>query len=258
MRDDVVFATMTLARTAAEEESLVRALGRLAAHGRPVFVADGGSAPQFVETLAALPSCCVCASAFGPGLVGQIRTAVDKALQASARLICYTEPDKLHFFDTAIGSFLARVDAGGSFGVALAARMPAAFETFPPMQKYAERAINDLTSEVLGIAGDYSYGPFVMSREVAHAVARLSDDIGWGWRHFAFVTARRLRQSIALHPGPFDCPLDQRIENVSERLHRVRQLEQNSRGLLLALEAPERPDGRDGPEVREPREGRIY
>ena len=90
--------------------------------------------------------------------------------------------------------------------------------------------------EVVGVSGDYSYGPFIMSPAVARTVVeRCADDLGWGWRHFAFVSARQLRLTLTLYRGDFECPLDQRIDDPAERLHRVRQLEQNSRGLLAAV-----------------------
>ena len=45
------------------------------------------------------------------------------------------------------------------------------------------------------------------------------------------------RFRIVLVPGDFECPLNQREEDQAERLHRVRQLEQNCRGLAAAFDA---------------------
>jgi NAD(P)H-dependent flavin oxidoreductase YrpB (nitropropane dioxygenase family) len=44
-------ATMTLARTAREEERLAHALQLLAAHRVPVYVTDGGSPESFIARL---------------------------------------------------------------------------------------------------------------------------------------------------------------------------------------------------------------
>jgi hypothetical protein len=237
MRPDVVFATMALARTQPEAALLARALEELARFGRPVVVADGGSAPELLTRLATVRNIDVRNARFGSGLVSQIRTAIDGALATGHRIVCYTEPDKLDFFRTGIERFLDDVQADRPFGVALAARSARSFETFPPLQQYTERAINDLVGEVIGQHGDYSYGPFAMSREVAREVVALEQDPGWGWRHYAFVTARDLGQTVVLHSGEFECPIDQRTEDARERMHRVRQLEQNTRGLLLAVGA---------------------
>jgi hypothetical protein len=242
VRADVVFATMTLARTATESDLLVRALESLARFNRPIMVADGGSSPAFVHRISALaPTIEVLGSRFGGGLVGQIRTALDAALGTGHPIICYTEPDKLDFFGHGVEPFIDSVRPDASFGAVVAGRTAAAFDTFPQLQQYTERAINDLVAEVVGIPGDYSYGPFAMAPELAQRVVELSEDVGWGWRHYAFATARRLGRSVALHRGDFACPADQRSEDATERWHRVRQLEQNSRGLLLARR--DRPDG---------------
>jgi hypothetical protein len=230
----IVFATMTLARTASEADLLVRALAALSTFGQPIVVADGGSEPQFIDRIAGVPHCQLRTPASG-GLVSQIRSALEGALAAGRPIICYTEPDKLEFFKSGLAAFLAAIDADRSFGVALAARMPAAFATFPRFQQYAERAINDLVGDVTGVAGDYSYGPFAMDPEVARLVTALDADVGWGWRHYASVAAHHLGRTVALHPGDHVCPPDQRDDDAAERLHRLRQLEQNSRGLLLAL-----------------------
>lgn len=232
MRPDVVFATMTLARTPADTALLAAAIAELARFGRPIVVADGGSSPELLQRLAELRGVQVAGSRFGAGLVAQIRTAIDGALATGLPLICYTEPDKLDFFRNGIERFVNDVQAGARFGVALAARSPRAFDTFPPLQRYTEQAINDLVGDVVGQPGDYSYGPFAMSREIGRSVASLDDDLGWGWRHYAFVAARQMGHSVAFHPGDFECPVEQRTEDAAERLHRVRQLEQNARGLL--------------------------
>jgi hypothetical protein len=231
----VAFVTMTLARTDAEADLLVASLERLAAFDRPVFVTDGGSMGGFTDRLCGIRGVRLGTSTFGPGLVGQIRTGMHAAQQAGVPIVCYTEPDKLEFFSTGLAPFLESAGANAPVGLALAAREPAAFGTFPPLQRYAERVINDLVGEVTHVPGDYSYGPFVMDAALAPFVVDLTDDVGWGWRHYLFARAFRRGHRVTLHEGAFACPEAQRTEDRGEQLHRLRQLEQNSRGLLLAL-----------------------
>ena len=225
---------MTLARTADEAALLLRSLEQLAAFDRQVIVTDGGAESAFRERLAALPGVIVNRPVFGPGLLAQIRTSMQAAYAAGVPRIFYTEPDKLAFFETGLGSMVDGLEGADRSGVHLAARTDAAFSTFPAIQRHTEQTINELTAQVVGIRGDYSYGPFVMPAALAPCIIALDEDVGWGWRHFAFVRARQLGMAVTLHQGPYECPPEQRVETQAERLHRVAQLDQNSRGLLLA------------------------
>jgi hypothetical protein len=238
VRTDVVFATMTLARSTGEGVLLARSLERLASYGRPVVAADGGSTPEALARLSSLRGVEVMASRGASGLVGQIQTSLGAAARHGTPFVCYTEPDKEAFFTSGLAPFLDAAPRDPDVGVVIAARSPASFDTFPPLQQYTEQAINDLVGEVVGIRGDYSYGPFVMSARVVPHVLALGLDVGWGWRHFAFVTAHRLGLRVVVAPGHYDCPADQRDENDADRMHRVKQLEQNSRGLSAAIDQP--------------------
>ena len=51
-----------------------------------------------------------------------------------------------------------------------------------------------------------------------------------------FAAAARAGYRIGHVVGDYPCPPDQREENDVERLHRVRQLQQNIHGLLLGME----------------------
>jgi hypothetical protein len=65
-------------------------------------------------------------------------------------------------------------------------------------------------------------------------VLSIADDAGWGWRPFVFALAARMGLGVTLLEGDYLCPPDQRGEDAGERLHRIRQLQQNVRGLILA------------------------
>jgi hypothetical protein len=60
------------------------------------------------------------------------------------------------------------------------------------------------------------------------------DNIGWGWRPFLFAIANRLGFEIKSFEGDFSCPPDQREDNSTERIYRMKQLTQNINGLIQA------------------------
>jgi hypothetical protein len=228
----VIAATMTRAETAGQAALLERALRRLA-DGRGVAVADGGSSDAFLAALDALPGVTRVASD-GAGLVGQIKGSLQFALKSGAASILYTEPDKEDFFARGLDGFLRAAAGVEGAGVVLAARSAASYATFPEMQRYTEGVINTLCGHYTGVAGDYSYGPFLIDRRLVPHVLSMADDAGWGWRPFVFALAARLGLPVTLLEGDYPCPPDQRAEDASERLHRIRQLQQNLRGLVLA------------------------
>jgi hypothetical protein len=231
----IAVATMTLARTAAEEALLEHSLRELAHRGWPVVVTDGGSADEFLSRLCAMPGVRV-QRAFG--LVAQITASITGALGSGAAFVLYTEPDKIAFFAEHIEDFAARSRQVGPQAVCLAARSAAAFSTYPPHQQTTEATINGRCRETFGLSGDYSYGPVVMPRELAARLADVPERLGWGWRHFAFAVAHRLGYSLAMVEGLYECPLDQRCEDAADRAHRDRQLRDNLEGLRLGSATP--------------------
>lgn len=231
-------ATVTLVRAPGEELILRAALTSLAASGLPICVADGGSDPAFTAFLATLDNVNL-AEPRGPGLVGQVAAAVEGASAAGAEYVLYTESDKQGFFETGLEAFLRSASPlTHPPSLVLAARTPASFETYPGVQRHTEGMINDLCGESFGVAGDYSYGPFVMHRSLVPWVARIAPDLGWGWRHFIFAVAHRLGHRVVHVTGEFACPEDQRAEDDRERLHRLKQLDQNVSGLQAGLAVP--------------------
>jgi hypothetical protein len=227
-------ATMTLARTPAEQALLERALRRLADGRRLVAVADGGSGPTFVDAIGALPATRVVSADGRPGLLAQMKASLRAAFDTGSRAILYTEPDKEEFFRDGLDSFLRAAAAIADAGVVLAARSAPSYATFPDTQRYTESVVNTLCGEYTGVPGDYSYGPFVVDRQLIPHVLAMTEDIGWGWRPFVFALTRRVGLRVDLIEGDYVCPPAQRVEGAAERLHRIKQLEQNLRGLLLS------------------------
>jgi hypothetical protein len=233
----LAIATVTLARDPDEERLLRDSMTTLAEVGVPVIVADGGSGAAFVEFLRSLPRVTVTAPA-EKGLVGQVRGSLARCSQLDAELILYTEADKRQFFAKDVRWFIERAAAVEGAGIAVAGRSEASFETFPPLQRYTEGSINRLCGEFLGGNGDYSYGPFLLHRDLAPHVDRVDAELGWGWRHFLFSVCHRLGRRIVHVNGDFSCPEEQRVETRAERLHRLRQLGQNVNGLLAGMTTP--------------------
>lgn len=228
---------MTLVREPGDAAVLESGLAGLTALGRPVFATDGSADPAFAARARAMPGLRLGRAAEGRGLVAQVQASIAAAVRAGVDFICYTEPDKLAFFRGGLARLLDAVPMPDDVGIVLASRTPRAFETFPPCQRAAERAINELTGQFVGTPGDYSYGPFVMRAELAAAALAAPGELGWGWRHFVFGTVSRLGFGVRHVVGDFSCPEDQRFEDQAERLHRLRQLEQNSRGLQWSQDA---------------------
>jgi hypothetical protein len=227
---DVVVATVTWARSDDEAECLLRSLDSLRRVGLHVVVADRGGHPQFLRRLASLHGLAV-SVAPAPGLVAQVQDAMARAGTLGTRFILYTEPDKLLFFETGLRDFLARAPAGDDIGAVLAARSAESLGTFPRVQRYTERVFNILAAEQIGTSGDYCYGPFLMHHTLLAAVTGLPHHLGWGWRPATLVAARRRAHRIVHLEGDYDCPPDQRHENETERIYRIRQLSENLLGL---------------------------
>lgn len=225
---------MTLARDAQEAELLRDALGLLAQLGVPVAVADGGSPETFVRFLAKQPRVHV-AHPRRQGLVGQIAASLQEAAEFDTAFVLYTESDKHVFFRDHVNDFVRRAPAGADVGIVVASRSPAGFATFPPLQRRTEATINDLTGDVVGHPGDYSYGPFLVHRALVPYLDRVPAEIGWGWRHFLFAIAHRVGYRVATIEGEYSCPPAQGAGDATERVHRLKQLAQNVQGLVLGL-----------------------
>jgi hypothetical protein len=230
-------ATITRARSETEEDLLELCLARLAEHRWPVFVTDRGSRDAFIRRLRHLDGIQVAISSSGD-LTKQIDRSISDALSRRTPFILYTEPDKQDFFEHHLTDFVVRALHGSSRAVALASRTPAAYRTFPPHQQATEAVINASCDEAFSRAGDYSYGPFIMPRDVARQLSVLPDEIGWGWRHMAFGGAHRIGYDLSMVEGEYECPHAQRAENVVDRDYRDRQLAQNLQGLHMGLTVP--------------------
>jgi hypothetical protein len=227
----VAVATITWTRSPSEEQLLRRSLRLLAETGLPVAVTDRGASPGFAQFLRGLPSFSVAAPS-GEGLVGQVQAGLARAFSFGRPFILYVEPDKEFFFEHRMNEFLQLAPEHSEIGVVLAARSAGSFQTFPPMQRYTEGVINHLCGERIGVAGDYSYGPFLMNTALLPHVAGLEAGLGWGWRHSTFLAARRQRFRVIHVTGDYPCPPVQCGEDETERTLRLRQLSQNILGLL--------------------------
>lgn len=236
-KKQVSIATITWARDAAEDELLRAALTSLAALEIPVFIADGGSGPAFTTFLQSFPHFTLVHPA-GRGLWAQAQASLRAAYAAQSPYICYTEPDKGAFFREGLAQFLRAACRQHPPGVVLAARSAAGFATFPAFQQATETAINHCCAEVVGLAVDYTYGPFLLQRELVAYLDLATEDLGWGWRPFLFGLAQRLGYPVSAREGDYTCPPDQQADSRPERLYRMRQLSQNIQGLVLAATVP--------------------
>jgi hypothetical protein len=235
---DISIVTMSWARDAQEDSLLRESLSELAALNLPVFVTDGGSGETFVDYLRGLPRFNV----FEPearGLWPQVRRSLRAAYEADAAtdFILYTEPDKKDFFREGLRDLISEANAGERAGVVLAARTSESFATFPAFQRHTETTINVCCAEVVGERFDFTYGPFLLDRRLVPHLLGAPDDIGWGWRPYAFGIASRLGLRVESLEKAAACPAEQREESRAERMYRIRQLSQSLEGLLLSTTA---------------------
>ena len=223
--------TMSWARLPEEEASLLRSLSRLARCGYPVAVADRGTRPHFTNALREIPGVrVVVPTAVGPA--GQMKASVSVASTFGTRYLLYVEPDKEDFFANRLRDFVERAPDEDDVGIVLASRSTDSLATFPPMQQYTETVANHLCANVLGTIGDYTYGPFLMHRNLLPHMAVVDAELGWGWRPSVFAAARRQALRLVHVVGDHPCPADQRNENDDDCRHRMRQLSENIMGLL--------------------------
>ncbi len=210
------------------------ALNELCKLGFPVFVADAGSVPKFLNAVADLPG--VQLRVEGKNLVQQVKGSIQRAITAGHRFILYTEPDKKEFFEHGAAAFIAEAMAKKA-AVCMAARDEQSFATFPEGQRSTEAAFNSLASFFLGSLPDQLYGPLVFdARAVSAFIAHAPDELGWGWRTYVIARAVRAQLTVIGHVGGFPCPHSQRMEDdEGSRQYRLHQLSQNIDGLRQGL-----------------------
>jgi hypothetical protein len=230
-RQNISIATISLVRDEQEEQLLRSSLTQLAALDIPVFITDGGSPSGFLDFLRSFPHFIVLQ---GKGLWPQAKASIVSAYQSGTAFIMYTEPDKLDFFRQFLPDMLSQAGNDEQTGVLLASRSDTGFATFPSFQRMTETTINNCCEEITGKAFDYTYGPFLLNRQLVPYLNLIQEDIGWGWRPFAFGLAHRLGLRLESFAGNFTCPPDQRQDNSKERIYRMRQLTQNIQGLVMS------------------------
>ncbi|QHT70023.1 hypothetical protein GXP67_26945 [Rhodocytophaga rosea] len=230
---NLVIATITLARNATEEKLLIESLTQLARLNIQVFITDGGSSGSFLQFLRSVPHFFL-STAQVKGVWAQAKNSLLEASQADSDFILYTEPDKLLFFTQFLPTFITQPLHKEHTGVILASRSESGFATFPAFQQMSERAINNCCKEIIKLACDYTYGPFILNKKAVPYLHRVQEDIGWGFRPYLFGIARRLTLSIESYEGDFTCPDEQTTDSATERIYRMRQLSQNIQGLVLS------------------------
>jgi hypothetical protein len=232
-KDQLAIATITLARNEEEETLLMKALSTLAECGVTTYITDGGSTENFTSFLKTFPNFKLSDTTIA-GVFAQVRNSLKDAYDSKSPFILYTEPDKFDFFATSLNRWVAEISVGTQTGIINAARTDYAFRTFPAFQQMTETTINNCCAEITGVSADFTYGPFLMNRDVVPHLKQVTQDIGWGWRPYIFNIAKRLGLTIYPYTGDFVCPSDQRNDDTAERIYRMRQLKENIDGIMLS------------------------
>lgn len=229
----ITIATITLARNEEEERALTEALQQLALLNLPVVIADGGSLPSFLQFINNVPQFTVLPHKVS-GVWAQAKASVEAAFATTASFILYTEPDKTAFFKTGLLKMLRAVEVTETTGIIMASRSTKGFATFSSFQQMTETTINNCCAEVIGKDLDYCYGPFLFNRKLVPYLNAVKEDISWGWRPYMFGMAHRSGYAVDAYKGEFVCPPMQHEDDLKERIYRMKQLEQNIRGLVLS------------------------
>ncbi|MDO1448653.1 hypothetical protein Q0590_20420 [Rhodocytophaga aerolata] len=234
-KNQLAIATISWARTEAEEKLLQASLQQLAECQVPVYITDGGSSPGFLDFLHSIPQFIVL-QAEAKGVWAQARTSLLAAYEAGSAYLFYTEPDKLDFFRHGLPPIFSQLPNTDTVGIRLASRSAEAFASFPPFQQLTETTINACCAEVTGKAFEYTYGPFLINRNLVPYLKFVEEDIGWGWRPYMFGITQRVGYKLESMEGNFTCPPDQQADDPAERVYRMRQLQQNIQGIVLSTQ----------------------
>lgn len=226
-------ATMTLARNETESILMQSSLSALCEHGFPDYLVDAGSVPSLIKFLSGHPHIHLYPESLrGPWI--QAKAAIAFAVSEGAEGIIYTEPDKKDFFEYHLKGLVAA--NYNDREIILAAREQSSFETFPVIQQVTETEINQQIGKLIAASKDYCYGPFMMPGSFFSQLSDLPDDIGWGWRPYAFIRAFKMGIGVKFFEGNFNCPFEQRGDGEKEKSYRLKQLEENLKGLQLACQ----------------------
>lgn len=222
----IAIATITMARNDAEAAEISTALAELAKCGFPVFVADRSTHADF-KTFLARSNFTILEGA--TDLVSQARLALNAAAQ-SADEILYTEPDKKFFFEHALRDFVTGAKPNA---LLLPARSVKSFATYSRIQQRVETAVNLLCGEMVGVPGDFTYGPMLFPVSLVREFENYPAHFGWGWRLHIVRAAARSAIPVEVHEIDLPCPETQRAETPEEWAHRMRQYTQNVGALLF-------------------------
>jgi hypothetical protein len=236
-REDISVATMTRVFSPKGEKLMISALQGLSNRGFHIYAADGGSESEtFIDFLKELDNAIVNLSK--RGLFAQIKWSLRKAYSGGNPYILYTEPDKRQFVEQNLDEFLGKAFSFRNVAIAFPARSKSSYATFPKSQRLAEESTNKLCDHILKKDADYFYGPMLIRRELIPYLDLVTEDLGWGWRPFLMIIANRLKKRVEPVEMDLPCPIGQRRDNGNELSHRLNQLQQNIKGLSLALSIP--------------------
>ena len=224
-REPTAIATITLAKSRAEQEHLLDCLRSLSNLKFPTFVCDRTEDAAFTEALSGLGLRIVSG---GTNLVAQTQNAM-KAAKSAAKFVLYTEPDKKGFFEKHLESFAATAKTDT---VVFPSRSKNSFVTYSRIQQREEEAINQLCGSAFGCEGDYTYGPLLLPSAAVDHMDSVPAHVGWGWRMHLLRAAAKKGFEFAFSEMDLPCPPGQERDTAEEWLHRMRQFSQNLNSLL--------------------------
>ena len=231
MTNKIAVATMTLDKPGNGEEML-EALSNLSKY--KVFVSDGGSSKDFVNSLCKMGF--FVESAFG--LAAQHRNVFLRAGNYVGNgLVIYTEPDKKQFFKEGLEKSISDFN-DNNLDFAVVSRRDEILNTFPESYRLTEGAVNAYMAHVLGFEKfDGIYGPKLFRGDFAvKEISRKQAEKLQGWQTLMYLIARAHKTKLNISQLPYAAPFpeSQRAEENIE--YRIKQAKDNLIGFQIGLE----------------------
>jgi len=227
MEPNIAIATMTCENKGSFElmKASLEALSRLP---YAVYIADGGSSREFVESLEKMGHSVE--QVLGD-LTAQHKGAILRASD-SHDFVLYTEPDKYDWFCQGLEETV-ELYMGGEQGFGVVSRNVEQLKTFPETQQKWERKMNDLITKRIGINGDFIYGPKLFPQLLGYSVRGIDRDMGWGTLMFLVAKAHKLGVPINNIYTAVSWPIGKR--DIDNEEYRMKQFNDNKAGFELGL-----------------------
>lgn len=190
-KSEIVFSTATWARTKKEKYVIEKTLSALGKYGFPVVVVDKKKSKFPIEKKKLKKSGCRVYKISG-SFFQQRKLSFTEAAKLGKNVF-WLESDKLDFVEynmnDILGVFKRRQHRDF---IIVPCHNRKSFLKYPKFQQIIENSINSILSEILGLKGVFTYGPFIVPSRFVPILKNINgNEFGWGvpifFLFFAFV-----------------------------------------------------------------------